>query len=208
MPVCPRPGMYVIKASVYDDPPTSFAQIKISNHRRCIIQYYSTTSAHQAATLLHSQLAQLTAPVTTALTEKNNAMARRTPHSRQHRLLGAVGSLFMLVINTSATTSPGTIVVVTAAQGGLMNETGPLNPHAYRPNEFVVGLSPFTPHSCSIDSGELLFVAARLFWGPLVVVAGHWVPRHCMLANSSLLCIDRKTPWMTRTMLATRCMLT
>lgn len=33
---------------------------------------------------------------------------------------------------------PGTLVVVTAGQGGLMTDTGPLNPHAYRPNEFVI----------------------------------------------------------------------
>lgn len=57
----------------------------------------------------------------------------------------AVCSLIILAISASASTAPGTIVVVTAAQGGLMNETGPLNPHAYRPNEFVVSHQSIMP---------------------------------------------------------------
>ena len=48
---------------------------------------------------------------------------------------------------TYSASPPGTLVVVTAAQGGLMNETGPLNPHAYRPNEFVVNAQLRTDQS-------------------------------------------------------------
>ncbi len=46
--------------------------------------------------------------------------------------------LFCIMMNYARALDPGTIVLVAQAQGGLMSDTGPLNPHAYRPNEIVV----------------------------------------------------------------------
>jgi ABC-type transport system substrate-binding protein len=37
-----------------------------------------------------------------------------------------------------AKSPPGTITIVSAGQAGLLKGIGVLNPHAYRPNEFVV----------------------------------------------------------------------
>lgn len=39
---------------------------------------------------------------------------------------------------SGAASPPGTLTFVSAAQAGLMTGIGVLNPHAYRPNEFVV----------------------------------------------------------------------
>lgn len=49
-----------------------------------------------------------------------------------------LGLQLFCIVNTAWAADPGTLVVVTQAQGGLMSDTGPLNPHAYRPNELVV----------------------------------------------------------------------
>lgn len=52
--------------------------------------------------------------------------------------LVAVSSMILLVTAAHSKSPPGTLTIVTASQGGLMTDSGPLNPHAYRPNEFVV----------------------------------------------------------------------
>lgn len=49
-----------------------------------------------------------------------------------------LGIQLLCLMSITRAADPGTLVLVAQAQGGLMSDTGPLNPHAYRPNEFVV----------------------------------------------------------------------
>ena len=54
------------------------------------------------------------------------------------KVLGIISLCLLSSHNAYAKSPPGTITFVSAGQAGLMKGIGVLNPHAYRPNEFVV----------------------------------------------------------------------